>query len=58
VPASNWVKSTTLTPCRKLKSWLMSLTAVSSRHVPMLEHSVPLPAPRRNAFPRAHARVT
>src|SRR5215207_7968608 len=28
VPASNCVKSTTLTPCRKLKSWLLSLTAL------------------------------
>src|SRR5882672_8500287 len=56
VPASNWVKSTTLTPCRKLKSWLMSLISVSSRCVPMLEHSVPLRAPHRNAFPRARAR--
>src|SRR5260370_13195760 len=27
VPASNWVKSTTLTPCRKLRSWVISLTA-------------------------------
>src|ERR1700730_7970571 len=25
VPASNWVKSTTLTPCRKLRSWVLSL---------------------------------
>src|SRR5438445_955534 len=28
VPASNWVKSTTLTPCRKLRSWVLSLIAV------------------------------
>src|SRR5437588_8406968 len=27
VPASNWVKSTTLTPCRKLNSWVLSLIA-------------------------------
>src|SRR5437588_8676462 len=33
VPASNWVKSTTLTPCRKLKSWLMSLISVSPRYL-------------------------
>src|SRR6267142_1809217 len=30
VPASNWVKSTTLTPCRKLRSWVLSLILVSS----------------------------
>src|ERR1700736_5049547 len=30
VPASNCVKSTTLTPCKKLKSWLLSLIGVSS----------------------------
>src|SRR6202011_1889680 len=30
VPASNWVKSTTLTPCRKLNSWVLSLILVSS----------------------------
>src|ERR1700730_18374754 len=28
VPASNWVKSTTLTPCKKLRSWVLSLIAV------------------------------
>src|SRR3954454_6887481 len=31
VPASNWVKSTTWTPCRKLNSWTLSLMTVSSR---------------------------
>src|SRR6516225_11778691 len=29
VPASNWVKSTTLTPWRKLRSWVLSLIADS-----------------------------
>src|SRR6516225_368272 len=52
VPASNWVKSTTLTPCRKLKSWFTSLIAGSFRYAPMPEHSVRLPAPHRNAFPQ------
>src|ERR1700740_378247 len=51
VPASNWVKSTTLTPCRKLKSWVLSLIAASLRYLPMPEHSVRLPAPHRNALP-------
>src|SRR5437763_4446127 len=49
VPASNWVKSTTFTPCRKLSSWMLSLIARSSREC--VGNSVPLPAPRRNAFP-------
>src|SRR5437868_14417947 len=56
VPASNCVKSTTLTPCRKLKSWTLSLIADSSRCAPLLTRSVPLRAPHRNAFPRARAR--
>src|SRR5580698_6152843 len=30
VPASNWVKSTTLTPWRKLRSWVLLLIFVSS----------------------------
>src|SRR3984893_12661637 len=34
VPASNCVKSTTLTPCRKLKSWTLSLIA----RVPPVAH--------------------
>src|SRR5713101_7769245 len=51
VPASNWVKSTTLTPCRKLRSWVLSLIAGSFRDAPMLGHSLRLLAPHRNAFP-------
>src|ERR1700751_89270 len=44
VPASNWVKSTTLTPCRKLKSWVLSLILVSSG---LRTDPDPQPAPSR-----------
>src|SRR6516162_141817 len=50
VPASNWVKSTTLTPWRKLKSWVLSLIVVSFRYAPVPEYSLRLPAPHRNAY--------
>ena len=50
VPASNWVKSTTLTPCRKLKSWVLSLIAAPPVAAQMPAHSLRLPAPHRNAF--------
>src|SRR6516225_2549453 len=50
VPASNWVKSTTLTPCRKLRSWVFSLIVVSLRYAPMPVYSLRLPAARCNGF--------
>src|SRR5215470_2136990 len=49
VPASNWVKSTTLTPWRKLKSWVMSIIVAPPLAV-MLRHSLRLAAAHRNAF--------
>src|SRR5580700_10175758 len=53
VPASNWVKSTTLTPCRKLKSWTLSLIA----RVPPVAHrswDTACAFPRRTATPSRH----
>src|SRR5271166_2607587 len=44
VPASNWVKSTTLIPCRKLKSWVMSLIALL---LPLRTNAGTQPAPSR-----------
>src|SRR6266851_4082758 len=49
VPASNWVKSTTLTPCRKLRSWVLSLILVSSGLRTDTGHSLRFIAPACNA---------
>src|SRR5215204_885210 len=54
VPASNCVKSTTLTPCRKLKSWLLSLTAVPPEYRINWRAACPFSPPA--AMPRLRAR--
>src|SRR5438309_5335723 len=53
VPASNWVKSTTLTPCRKLKSWTLSLIAAPP--VPHRCRPTACAFPRPTATPSRHA---
>src|ERR1700732_2738527 len=57
VPASNWVKSTTLTPCRKLRSWVLSLILVSSglRTDPGTQRAPSRAAPQR--FPAVSLRT-
>src|SRR5260370_34470956 len=54
VPASNWVKSTTLTPCRKLKSWMLSLIA-ASRCAQCCDTACAFPSP--TATPEARRRL-
>src|SRR5262245_57852146 len=50
VPASNWVKSTTLMPCKKLRSWVLSLILFPPVCPQIPAHSLLPPAANCNAF--------